>query len=104
MFEVVIIGLSLHNWTNVTNVDTTQLWAHYSGFWRQGGVVNICNHQVFPFQLSELVERVLNEDKLCITLGGDHAIGIGTIQVLFIKVHTIYSQYLIKRNESKFYV
>ena len=33
----------------------------------------------FHFQLSELVERVLNEDKLCITLGGDHAIGIGTI-------------------------
>ena len=83
MFKDVIIGLSLHNCTNVTNVDITQLWAHYSGFWRQGGVVNICNHQVFPFQLSELVERVLNEDKLCITLGGDHAIGIGTIQVKF---------------------
>lgn len=27
-----------------------------------------------------MVERVLNEDKLCITLGGDHSIGIGTIQ------------------------
>jgi len=37
--------------------------------------------QVLEFnrKLSELVERVLNEDKLCITLGGDHAIGIGTI-------------------------
>lgn len=33
-----------------------------------------------------MVERVLNEDKLCLTLGGDHAIGIGTIQG-FTKVH-----------------
>ena len=26
-----------------------------------------------------MVKQVLNEDRLCITLGGDHAIGIGTI-------------------------
>ena len=66
--------------TTAGSTELTQL-----RFWRQGGVVNICNHQVFfPFQLSELVERVLNEDKLCITLGGDHAIGIGTIQVLLL--------------------
>ena len=31
------------------------------------------------FQLSELVQQVLNEDRLCITLGGDHAIGMGTV-------------------------
>ena len=30
-------------------------------------------------QLSQSVQQVLNEDRLCITLGGDHAIGIGTI-------------------------
>ena len=44
--------------------------------------VNICNHRrgfFSIFQLSELVHRVLNEDKICVTLGGDHAIGIGTI-------------------------
>jgi len=41
---------------------------------------NPTNVLAFNKNLSELVERVLNEDKLCITLGGDHAIGIGTIQ------------------------
>jgi arginase len=32
------------------------------------------------FQLTDLVGQVLSEDKICITIGGDHAIGMGTVQ------------------------
>lgn len=35
---------------------------------------------LFSLQLSCLVQRVLRHNRLCVTIGGDHAIGMGTVQ------------------------
>ena len=31
------------------------------------------------FQVSDSVNRILNEGRMCLTIGGDHSCGIGTI-------------------------
>jgi len=34
---------------------------------------------LFRFQLSERVSEIVKSDRLCVTVGGDHAIGVGTV-------------------------
>ena len=33
----------------------------------------------FPWQLSEAVCRIIKDGRMCLTLGGDHSIGLGTV-------------------------
>ena len=41
--------------------------------------VNRQFNRLYLFQVSDNVVRVLKEDRLCLTIGGDHSCGIGTI-------------------------